>query len=241
MNANSSAAWRNLALQFDMHRMQLRSHLHAVLSNYEAHVDIARQFLSAPLPVECHPSTKDKRDAARYQWLFGARTQQQAMDVNHTVYAPLVQDMVLSELQGFFMCKEDVDTLVDTHMLQEVSNANTVKETYKQELNSTNCMQCCVAYMLGLPLSEVPHFAAFGEEWEAALEGFVQSQGYALVMLPSNYEVEADYFASGTTTRGTTHMVVMNDGKLVHDPHPSNAGLDKIQCVWILAKSAHSR
>ena len=33
-------------------------------------------------------------------------------------------------------------------------------------------------------------------------------------------------------------MVVMNDGKLVHDPHPSNAGLGEVQCVWLLAKKA---
>lgn len=110
---------------------------------------------------------------------------------------------------------------------------------YKQALGSKNCMQCCVSYMLGLPLESVPDFATDGG-WELFSE-FVESKGYAAVMLPGNREFEADYLASGTTERGTSHMVVMNDGKLVHDPHPSNAGLVEVQCVWLLAKRATPR
>lgn len=111
--------------------------------------------------------------------------------------------------------------------------------THKQAVGSKNCMQCCVSYMLGLPLESVPDFATDGG-WELFSE-FVESKGYAAVMLPGNHEFEADYLASGTTERGTSHMVVMNDGKLVHDPHPSNAGLVEVQCVWLLAKRATPR
>lgn len=111
--------------------------------------------------------------------------------------------------------------------------------TYKQVLGSKNCMQCCVSYMLGLPLESVPDFATDGG-WEL-FSDFAESQGYAAVMLPGNREFEADYLASGTTARGTSHMVVMNDGKLVHDPHPSNAGLVDVQCIWLLAKRATPR
>lgn len=110
---------------------------------------------------------------------------------------------------------------------------------YKQALGSKNCMQCCVSYMLGLPLESVPDFATDGG-WELFSE-FAESKGYAAVMLPGNREFEADYLASGTTERGTSHMVVMNDGKLVHDPHPSNAGLVEVQCAWLLAKRATPR
>jgi len=107
---------------------------------------------------------------------------------------------------------------------------------YKQALGSTNCMQCCVSYMMGLPLENVPDFATDGG-WER-FSDFAEMQGYVAVMLPGNREYESDYLASGTTARGTSHMVVMNDGKLVHDPHPSNAGLVDVQCVWLLAKRA---
>lgn len=111
-----------------------------------------------------------------------------------------------------------------------------VATNYKQALGSTNCMQCCVSYMFGVPMESVPDFAT-GGGWER-FSAFAESKGYAAVMIPGNLEFEADYLASGKTERGTSHMVVMNDGKLVHDPHPSNAGLTEVQCVWLLAKKA---
>lgn len=52
-------------------------------------------------------------DAARYQWLFGARTEAQSACVSETVFKPLPQDEVLSHLQGFYMSKAVVDALVD--------------------------------------------------------------------------------------------------------------------------------
>lgn len=52
-------------------------------------------------------------DAARYRWLFGARTDAQAVSVSETVFKPLPQDEVLSHLQGFYMSKAVVDALVD--------------------------------------------------------------------------------------------------------------------------------
>jgi hypothetical protein len=52
-------------------------------------------------------------DAARYRWLFGARTEAQSACVPETVFKPLPQDEVLSHLQGFYMSKPVVDALVD--------------------------------------------------------------------------------------------------------------------------------
>lgn len=47
-------------------------------------------------------------------------------------------------------------------------------------------------------------------------------------------------FLSGKTIRSATngnltHMCVGKNGKLVHDPHPSRAGLTKIQFLGVLA------
>lgn len=53
------------------------------------------------------------QDAKRYQWLFGARTKAQIQSASGTVCNPLPQDEVLSELQGFYMHKDDVDAIVD--------------------------------------------------------------------------------------------------------------------------------
>ena len=109
---------------------------------------------------------------------------------------------------------------------------------YKQDAGSKNCMQCAAAYMLGLPLAEVPDFVQAGSEaWEAFYE-FFAARGFTAEMFPPNVEIEGDYLASGDTARGTSHMVVMRGGNLLHDPHPSNAGLTAVRVVWLIARRA---
>lgn len=110
-------------------------------------------------------------------------------------------------------------------------------DLYKQELGSGNCMQCAVAYLLRLPVEEVPDFTqadGVTECWDM-FDDFFLLKDKMIVMYPPEKTSEAEYLASGTTSRGTSHMVVMRDGKLVFDPHPSNEGLTSIQCVWIPA------
>lgn len=70
------------------------------------------------------------------------------------------------------------------------------------------------------------------------MEAFFESHGFTAEMFPPTVEILGDYLASGTTDRGTSHMVVMRGGKLLHDPHPSNAGLELVQAVWIIARKA---
>lgn len=55
----------------------------------------------------------DAEDAARYRWLFDCRTPEQLISPNETVFNPLRQDEIISQIQGFYMSKADVDTMVD--------------------------------------------------------------------------------------------------------------------------------
>lgn len=57
-------------------------------------------------------------DAARYRWLFDARTTAQTETVSGTVFNPVPQDEILAYLQGFYVCKERVDALVDAARAQ---------------------------------------------------------------------------------------------------------------------------
>ena len=110
---------------------------------------------------------------------------------------------------------------------------------YKQTIGSTNCMQCAVAYILGLPVCDVPDFSARSSAlvaWEE-FDAFILSRGFSSVILPPGFSPESDYLASGSTMRGTKHIVVMNDGRLVFDPHPSNDGLVSIDCIRLIAKN----
>lgn len=110
-------------------------------------------------------------------------------------------------------------------------------EMYKQEIGSNNCMQCAVAYLLRLPLDQVPHFAESGiaEECWDMFDDFFLARGEMIVMYPANKTSDTEYLVSGKSPRGVGHMVVMKEGRLLFDPHPSNQGLSKIQCTWMLA------
>ena len=78
-------------------------------------------YVAAPQPATL--SDDVVKDAARYRWLFGARTPSQVTSVQETVFKPLPQDEVLGHLQGFYMSKADVDTLVDAALAAQGGKA----------------------------------------------------------------------------------------------------------------------
>ncbi|MDB5885835.1 MAG: ArV1 [Polaromonas sp.] len=96
-----------------------------------------------------------------------------------------------------------------------------------------NCLQASLASILDWPLEAVPHFALLGENhWWDCLLAWLDAQGFWL-------DYRADSFAgtggavlprcllSGPSPRGFSHAVVGDSatGQMLHDPHPSRAGL----------------
>lgn len=119
-----------------------------------------------------------------------------------------------------------------------------------------NCMQTAVASLLDLPLEEVPHFVALPEnQWWSAFLDWVGKRGLRLEMYAPRFPTLAEYaggtlitgplsmvpkdkivLALGMAERGFEHVVLYQDGKLVHDPHPSEAGLlAEPEEVWVLS------
>jgi hypothetical protein len=104
-----------------------------------------------------------------------------------------------------------------------------------------NCFAAALASLLDLPLWMVPPFEdMFGRtrgDWfervEVWLERFftlelVRSDGHQRERLP------AFYIASGVSPRGLRHSVIYSNGVLVHDPHPSGAGIAEVEWTWHL-------
>lgn len=93
---------------------------------------------------------------------------------------------------------------------------------YQRESN--DCLRASIASILDRPIDDVPHFVAeHGDRcWCAALE-WAQTQGLELRM---SYGEDPGglCIATGDGPRGRRHSVVW-DGGLLHDPHPSGAGL----------------
>lgn len=105
-----------------------------------------------------------------------------------------------------------------------------------------NCVAACVATILGLSLSEVPHFIEFGiaygdsenvkevshgNNWWAMMLGFLAGRGLWVVELDKVTDADTHEFVlvAGMSPRGVVHQVVYREGRLWHDPHPSRAGV----------------
>jgi len=101
-----------------------------------------------------------------------------------------------------------------------------------------NCVQAAIASLLGLRLDEVPHFnLVYGPspcDIEDGIDKFLAERGYALVRLPYNHVPEVCYLAYGRSSRGCFHVVIMNAGKLIHDPHFSREGVLKVDEIKVL-------
>lgn len=96
-----------------------------------------------------------------------------------------------------------------------------------------NCLQATIAAVLGWPLKSVPHFALLGEvHWWDSAQAWLDAQGYWIDYKADTYVREGGTlmprcWLSGKSPRGFSHAVVGNsaNGQMLHDPHPSRAGL----------------
>lgn len=90
-----------------------------------------------------------------------------------------------------------------------------------------NCLQAAVASLLDLTLDQVPHFleCAAGEDWLDRLVSFGADRGYRVVY---RSDPVAFGLAFGRSPRNASHAVVVLDGEIVWDPHPSRDGLVSI-------------
>lgn len=118
-----------------------------------------------------------------------------------------------------------------------------------------NCVAACIATLLELPLSEVPHFIEFGitwgdsedvksvsagNAWWAMMLGFLAGKGLWVEQLP---DVDSGLprerlLVAGMSPRGVMHQVIYRDGVLWHDPHPSRGGVLDVREVLAVRANA---
>lgn len=110
-----------------------------------------------------------------------------------------------------------------------------------------DCLKTAVAGMLGLMYEDVPHFALYRSWWDTMrryarrLGGdfacFIPVDGSMRDLYRSDIDVDATgdmFLASGPSPRGPFwHTVIVDvDLNLVHDPHPSGAGVLDVREVF---------
>lgn len=117
-----------------------------------------------------------------------------------------------------------------------------------------NCYAAAIASMLEVPITEVPNVEVFfpfdSYSWQTLMLEFLRLKGYDLctdmrfrifhrdIIAQKPTEEEARfymefkdqyYFAVGKSSRGVNHIVICKCGEIIHDPHPSNDGLETFE------------
>jgi hypothetical protein len=116
-----------------------------------------------------------------------------------------------------------------------------------------DCQRAVIASLLDLPLSAVPHFLeglttdsdAHGNEFERRVQAFLGQHGYCrfdwkdgpgvIGFMQRRFGIGRVYHEMyGPSPRDpkVLHAVVGCNGEIVHDPHPSKAGLAGDPSEW---------
>jgi hypothetical protein len=114
-----------------------------------------------------------------------------------------------------------------------------------------DCMRACIATLLSVQRSDVPHFLSDGDDCDAVefslrVNRFLKSFGLFLVdMTGFDFSTDGEtaevyHLIYGYTERGTYHAVVGKNGRVIHDPHPSKAGLIGNDWIYGLLVKAFS-
>jgi hypothetical protein len=105
-----------------------------------------------------------------------------------------------------------------------------------------NCLSAVVASLMHLPIEAVPNFVqehvdTDGEkDWWQSCWRFIHEQGYHAVLLRDETQPNSPfplpkpgepYLVSGISPRNPEvhHIVIYQDGRMLHDPHPDGTGL----------------
>ena len=110
-----------------------------------------------------------------------------------------------------------------------------------------NCFSTCLACILGIDTKHVPNFmdsSGDGGAWFDAAHEWLHPRGLSLICWegeksPVSYAPQSHkdcvLIASGDSPRGSyLHSVLWKHEKMLHDPHPSDAGLVGLPKDWCL-------
>jgi hypothetical protein len=111
---------------------------------------------------------------------------------------------------------------------------------------SGNCLQACIASILEMDIDEVPHFVERkSADWFDVMNQWLIDNAECY-LLPLNqwmrdFTPHGYALASGDSPRGIPHSVVVCDGVVVHDPHPSKGGILKVREYWLFVSLMNSK
>jgi len=93
-----------------------------------------------------------------------------------------------------------------------------------------NCFAACLASLLECPIEDVPKFQSKPKiYWMDVYDNWLGQFGLGVFSTTTDPFLHAEWhmelIAGGNGPRGIPHTVLWKRGKMIHDPHPSRAGL----------------
>lgn len=121
-----------------------------------------------------------------------------------------------------------------------------MKRVYQTRFDTEgNCLQACLATVLGMSLEEVPDFVAdvpADMVWTDSLRAWLHHKGFGLMIADISNDCDMERLlpfgvclVGGKTSRGSVqHEVVYLNGKLWHDPYPEGNGLTQLCDMFLI-------
>lgn len=107
-----------------------------------------------------------------------------------------------------------------------------------------NCLSACFASLFECPIEDVPNFhdgiaSDDDDAWWNGVRAWLRPKGFGLMSLQllnqdSLALFEGIFIVCGKSCRGIYHATLWQNGKLLHDPHPSKCGLETVETIDML-------
>lgn len=137
-----------------------------------------------------------------------------------------------------------------------------VKNLAGETVINGNCWAAAIASILELPITEVPNFEVLfphtertGVQWMDLTRSFLFYKGFRYepydkfkcfhpelipgwnqehIMGLRNRLADQYYLVSGPSPRGVNHVTIWQNGRMVHDPHPTREGILDLQLFEVV-------
>jgi hypothetical protein len=131
--------------------------------------------------------------------------------------------------------------VIQTKVVVKNSNGDTVVRG--------NCFAAVIASFMEVPITEVPNVEVLFDNdkisWYGVMQAWLNNKGYEIATNSSfsvfhkndyneigasnafSYAKDRMYIVTAMSPRGVYHCCIYKNGKLIHDPHPSNDGIDE--------------
>lgn len=109
-----------------------------------------------------------------------------------------------------------------------------------------NCFEACLASILDMAMEQMPKISLAGEKWHGLFYRFMETlpqydfEGYGDARVLLTYPgIDGYIICSGQSPRHAkiTHGVIYKNGLMVHDPHPSGAGIISVKNLYLIKRS----